>query len=193
MAIRRNGIPSPSEKIESKKPPSSIVFEEEASKRMDPSSGPTHGVQPKARLTPSNIELSTLPGLSANGNFIPLVIFKNLGFERSNKTIPNTTIIKPDILFNNNLYSPNVLPTNPAIIPKNTKIIENPKTKASAFLNIINLPRFTSKSFLVVPVRKAKKLGTSGKVHGIKKLIRPAIKAGSIRAVSIIKQIVRIL
>lgn len=71
----------------------------------------------------------------------------------------------------------------PAMIPKNTNTRLKPRIKKTAFLKVFSF------SALPLPLTKAKKLGTRGNVHGIKKLASPAIKAGIIKLKSIYNQI----
>ncbi len=57
-AVSRNGSPSPSEYTESSSTPWLTVSLVAASSSTPPSSGPTHGVQPKANAPPSSSEPS---------------------------------------------------------------------------------------------------------------------------------------
>jgi hypothetical protein len=71
-AIKRNGIARPIENIERRNAPWRADASVEASSRIDPKIGPTHGVQPNAKAPPIRTELDGLPTVSQDGNFILL-------------------------------------------------------------------------------------------------------------------------
>ena len=61
-AVNRNGTANPAENTKSSKAPVPTVAEEAARVRTAPSTGPTQGVQPKAKVAPNKNELKGLPG-----------------------------------------------------------------------------------------------------------------------------------
>ena len=64
IAIKRNGMASPSEKTESRSAPWVTVAVEVARNNIDARIGPTQGVHPNAKVAPKINELDGVPGLS---------------------------------------------------------------------------------------------------------------------------------
>ena len=70
-ATKRKGTANPVANTKSNNIPSFAPWEVAARVRMEPNTGPTHGVHPSAKKTPKRNELKGLPGVSLfiNDNF----------------------------------------------------------------------------------------------------------------------------
>ena len=93
-AKAKNGMAKPIEKTKSKRPPVTTVALDAANNKIEPKTGPTHGVQPKPKAAPKTSELEALPRSKIAGilnlfSSLKLEIFKIFIMNNPN-TITNT-------------------------------------------------------------------------------------------------------
>jgi len=130
-AISKNGIASPSEKTDNKRPPWKTVARCAANVRILPRIGPTHGVHPKANVVPKIKELSGFPGVNAFDT--PNVWFacknENAGdVKNPNRYRPKNNTNAPPICDGSERYCPKIEPPSPKSIPNKIKTELNPNT-----------------------------------------------------------------
>lgn len=189
-ASSKKGIASPREKMKRRNPPAKAVVDVEARNNTEPKIGPMHGVQPSPNVAPIIIELAGLPALKRLRIGIRFVVSKNL--IRTIPVINNPKKITkmPPVRESQSRYIASCDPRKPNKTPSKINITENPITKKIPFRKILSfaLCDFVGfcKSWIADPLMIPKNPGTSGSVHGARKVNNPAIKEGIIREMSII-------
>ena len=99
-AINKNGIASPAEKIVSKSAPLSALVDVDAKSKIEPSIGPTHGVQPKAKAEPKIKEFRVLSLSKIAKVLHGLPPRKKVGLKMSSIKSPKIITKTPPILPN---------------------------------------------------------------------------------------------
>lgn len=192
MAINKNGTANPAEKIVSRNAPCNAEEAVDAKTKIEPSIGPTHGVHPNAKAEPRIKEFIGFPRLKSAGALNCFSPIRNGIFTTLSIKSPKTITKTPPILPNHNLYGVrNVAPINPTSVPKIIKTALNPTIKKKPFRKIFQRALFafsgSFKSSREAPLINPKYPGTKGRVQGAKKVRIPAIKAGIISEMSIVK------
>ena len=159
---------------------------------MDPSIGPTQGVQPKAKEAPSADELRGFPFFILKGKFTflstPRKEFIKGIFRIPVIYKPKNITNAPPMRVSHMFQGASDWPRSPAIVPKPTKITVTPSMKKRPFKKILRraLPAragsFSSPA--EVPLIQPKYAGARGSVKGARNVIIPAIKAGIISAIT---------
>ena len=191
MAMSKNGMARPAEKTVSIKAPCRAEVVVEASNRIEPRIGPTHGVHPKANAEPRIKEFVGFPFLNNEGALNCFSLIKKGIFSTFNIKSPKIITKIPPILESHNLYGTrNLAPTKPTRVPIIIKTALKPIIKNKPFKNIFQRAFFdfsgSFKSSRDAPLINPKYPGTSGSVQGARNVRMPAINAGMIRENSIV-------
>jgi len=177
-AIKRNGMARPTEKTVSITPPVKAVPLVPAKRRMEPRIGPTHGVHPSANVPPIKRELEGLPSVSQEGMGMRLSLWKNGSLKNPSIKRPKSMTKTPPMRASQMRYGASAVPANPASIPNVIKTSENPTINARPLRNIFRRAALAVSGFFSAswstPLMNPRYAGTSGKVHGARKVSSPA-------------------
>ena len=178
VATSKNGIARPSEYTKSSSPPCSAVPEALAKRSMVPSTGPRHGLHPRANNIPSSSAEYGLPGRSIAGS-CALPNSRGVGMMPS-IIIPKKMTSTPPMEASIARCKIKNLPIVPDTVPKKMNMRENPMVKSSAFKKMLHLRLLTAlspASFFTPPARNPTYAGMSGSVQGARKVSMPPKKA----------------
>ena len=128
-AMIRKGTARPAENTASKNMPETTDTEVEASNKIVPKIGPTHGVQPSANAPPSINEFNSRPRSKKTGTRNRASRFKNGIFNTFIMKSPNIMTNNPPIRVSHIRKGASANPINPASAPNTIKTKENPTMK----------------------------------------------------------------